>query len=92
MTNENKDKDLKILNYQVQMAVMNKGSKVIVRSEHKNPTLYFGNLSKHAIKLKESGSSIVFLGDTFVFGLLTDKSHLDFGEFKEMVKGINEKA
>lgn len=69
----------------MQLALINPGSKVVIHSDHKNPTLYFGNLSKHAVNLKKANSSIVFIGDTFVFGLLTDNSHLDFAAFKIFV-------
>jgi hypothetical protein len=44
-------------------------SKIVIRSDHKNPTLYFGNLSKYALKLKNKNSSIVFVGNSFVFGI-----------------------
>lgn len=52
---------------------------MVVKSEHKNPTLYFGNLSKYAPILKEKASSVVFVGSSFVFGLVTQEQHLPFG-------------
>jgi hypothetical protein len=86
LTNENKDKDLKILDYQVGYSLVQEGSKVIIISDQKNPTLYFGNLAKYAAKIKDKKSSIVFLGETFAFGLIGDKALVDFAALEAILK------
>ena len=59
---------------------------MIVISDQKNPTLYFGNLSKYAAKIKEKKSSIVFLGETFAFGIIGDKTAVDFAALEAVLK------
>lgn len=92
LTNENKDKDLKILDYQVGYCLVQQESKVVIISDQKNPTLYFGNLSKYAAKIKAKKSAVVFLGETFVFGLIGDKSVVNFGAIEGLLKKQCEKS
>lgn len=48
--------------------------------------MYFGNLSKYAAKIKAKKSSIVFLGETFAFGLIGDKETVDFKGMEAVFK------
>lgn len=62
-----------------------------IKSDAAAPTFYFSFVPQYAAKLKEMGRGVVFLGETFVFGLIGDKPNADLlkaleGTCKQMSK------
>ena len=60
---------------------------VFMMSEQQNPTFYFSNLPKYAMKLKEAGKGVVFIGNGFVFGVLGKEDAFDVEDIRRYVKG-----
>lgn len=66
-----KKQDQQILNLQVKFAIKDQDHPVhFVRSEQPDPTIYFSFLPQFAEQLQKLGKGLIFVGDTFVVGLL----------------------
>jgi len=72
LSNVTKKQDQQILNLIVKYVINStEETKVyFVRSEQDSPTLYFSFLPQFAANLKDQGKGIIFIGDTFILGLV----------------------
>lgn len=78
LDNENNKKDRRILSLQAKYVLSNPNlNKAVIRSDQKNPTLYFSYLALYASEIKAKGKGIAFLGDNFVYGIVADKKGID---------------
>ena len=58
----------------------------LVPSDQPSPTLYFSFLKNYSEMLKQSQKGIVFLGETFIYGMLGDPTALDLSALKSFVE------
>ena len=56
-----------------------------MKTKEDNPTLYFSFLTHHAAALKEKGKGIVYVGNTFFFGVVGKENAFDITELKEIL-------
>eukprot|EP00831_Metopus_contortus_P041670 TRINITY_DN3274_c0_g1_i2.p1 TRINITY_DN3274_c0_g1~~TRINITY_DN3274_c0_g1_i2.p1 ORF type:complete len:746 (+),score=178.70 TRINITY_DN3274_c0_g1_i2:290-2239(+) len=78
LTNETKEQDKKLIDYQVKLALTNSESKLgLVISNQEDPTLYFSVLEQYAKMLQEKERGIAFLGNTFIIGIIGVQSLFD---------------
>jgi alanyl-tRNA synthetase len=62
-----------------------------IKSDAAAPTFYFSFVPSYAAKLKETGRGVIFIGETFVFGLVGHNNNADMlkaleAECKKMSK------
>ena len=87
LSGQAKKQDQQILGLQVKFALKDLDHPVhFVRSEQPDPTLYFSLLPQFAEELQKSGKGLVFVGDTFVLGLLGKPSLLDVAAVEAICK------
>ena len=67
----------------------NSASTALVESDHDDPTLYFSHLNQYASQLKSANKGILFLGETFVFGLFGSKDMVNVKDLEEKLKETN---
>ena len=72
--------ETKILELTVTNMIAKQGNKYYLGSEQENPTFFFSNLPNYAEELKNTGKSVVFIGNSFVFGLLGDGKAIDLSK------------
>lgn len=71
LSSQAKKQDQQILNLQVKFALKDLDHPIhFVRSEQPDPTIYFSFLPQFAEELQKLGKGLVFVGDTFVVGLI----------------------
>ena len=87
-----KKQDGQILELQMKCVLSSEPHKVVIESEHGDPTLYFSHMSQYASGLKEAGKGVIFIGDSFIFGLLGDKDMVNLEELQELLGSTNEKV
>jgi alanyl-tRNA synthetase len=91
MSNKAAKQDLQILDLQMKLHVLEPETKLqLIRTDQANPTLFIGNCPKAALDLQKAKKGIVYVGATFMYGLLGDKSLFDpkaleplFAEFQK---------
>lgn len=57
-----------------------------VKSDQPDPTLYFSFLARYASDVQAKEKGVVFIGQSFVIGLLAKPDMIDFGALEEEVK------
>jgi len=93
LTNTTKKQEQQILNLQTRYVIDNPESqRVIFRSDEENPTIYFSYLGGAGQDLKERGKSLIYIGETFIYGVLGNPQVLNIDKLKEEVKRKNASA
>lgn len=77
-----------LLKLQVKSFLESKSDRVLIDSTEKEATLYFSAVPAYLQELSASKKSIVFWGEGFVFGLVTDRTHFDVPSFKKVLQEI----
>ena len=62
-----------------------------VKSDQSDPTIYFSFLPQFAEELQKLGKGLVFIGDTFVVGLLGNPTLLNVPSIEEACKASSTK-
>ena len=70
LTNVTKKQDLQILQLQMKCVLKYALRVQFVKSEQDDPTLYFSFLAQFAQELQAKDKGVVFIGDSFIVGLL----------------------
>jgi alanyl-tRNA synthetase len=63
-----------------------------IHSDHEVATIFFSFLGQYAQELKAAKKGVVFIGKTFIFGLLGAKDLIKTEKLKELLAKKNEKA
>jgi len=70
--------EVKILDLTMKVHLLSPEPKLLlVRSDQANPTLYISNMPQYAEQLKATGKGVVFVGKTFLYGLVGDAKLFD---------------
>jgi hypothetical protein len=87
LSSTTKRQDQQILNLQVKYALKDTEHPVhFVKSDQADPTLYFSFLPQFAEQLQQLGKGLVFVGDSFVVGLLGKPELLPVAEVEAVCK------
>lgn len=62
-----------------------------MKSEQPNPTLYFSFLPKYAKEFKEGEKGLIFIGSTFVLGLVGNPESVDVAKIEAVCKETSSK-
>jgi alanyl-tRNA synthetase len=80
-----------ILDLQMQVFVLDPSAKLAVyTSNEPNATLFISNMPSYAAKLKEQGKGVIFIGDTFVYGLLGNAELYNAKELESVLARIEQ--
>lgn len=82
--------NMQILDLQVKMLLLSPMKLAVVRSDSDTATMYISNLPPFASRLKAAGKGIVFVGDSFICGLLGDAAALDAKALDTLIKQLDE--
>ena len=85
--------EVRILDLTVRAIVTDPGlPKAFVTTDQENPTIYFSYLPPHAQALKDHGKAVIFIGETFIFGLLGNPGLLDVQALLPFLRNKGDKA
>jgi len=92
LSSTTKKQDQQILNLQVKFAMKDAANAVhFVRSEQADPTIYFSFLPQFAEELQRLGKGLVFVGESYVVGLLGKPELLTVAEVEAECKAKSSK-
>lgn len=86
LSGQTKRQDQQILSLQLKCALNAAPAVHFVRSEQPDPTIYFSLLPQYAEALQKAGKGVVFIGDTFVLGLLGSPALLEVAAVEAVCK------
>ena len=93
LQNTTKKQEQQILGLQTRYVIDNPQSeKILFKSDEPNATIYFSFLGASALDLKEKGKSLIFVGESFIYGILGNPKVLDLEKLKALLKEKNPQA
>eukprot|EP00455_Lapot_gusevi_P012317 TRINITY_DN157_c0_g1_i2.p1 TRINITY_DN157_c0_g1~~TRINITY_DN157_c0_g1_i2.p1 ORF type:complete len:1016 (+),score=442.80 TRINITY_DN157_c0_g1_i2:57-3050(+) len=82
-----------ILDLTMKCVLLDPNARLIVcRSTQEDATQYISLMPNYAAKLKESGKGVVFVGDTFIFGLLGAAASFDPATLEPIMRQLEEEG
>ena len=86
LSTQAKKQDQQILNLQVKFALKDDLQVHFVKSEQSDPTIYFSFLPQFAEEIQRREKGVIFIGETFVVGLLGKPALLDVSKVEALCK------
>ena len=86
LSTQAKKQDQQILNLQVKFALKDEQPVYFVKSDQSDPTIYFSFLPQFAEEIQKKDKGIVFVGESFVVGLLGKPALLDVSKVEALCK------
>lgn len=86
---QTRKQDGDIINLQMKCVLSGEASSLVITSEHSDPTVYFSNMGQYASAMKEKRKGVVFIGESFIFGLVGNKEYVDIESLKEKLLETN---
>ena len=83
---QTKKQDQSILELQMKCVLNDENKLFYVKSDQPDPTLYFSFLARYAQEVQQKEKAVVFIGSTFVIGLLAKPDMVDFAALEEEIK------
>ena len=75
-----------ILDLQLKCHILDPTTKlVVVRSDESSPTMYISNLPNYAQQLHEGKKGVIFVGETFLYGILGDPTIFDVSKLEDEI-------
>lgn len=89
LTTTTKKQDNQILDLQMKYVTSSSASKMVIESDHSDPTLYFSNMATYGAIVKEKNKGVMFIGENFLFGLFGNPDMINLKELEERLKENN---
>jgi alanyl-tRNA synthetase len=83
--------DAKLLDLSIKVHLLSPEPKLLlVKTDQSNPTLFISNMPAFAEEMKARGKGVVFLGKSFLYGLLGDAAAFDTKELAALLATLGE--